>query len=92
MPYVQIGIIAARDEDGNFLPSQPLYIQKSEREVMPSGLTKKQDADCDDFAKYMAARFKKYQEGVRKERRRLENGRKHRETALQSISERSESG
>lgn len=52
MAYIPVGIIAARDENGNFLPSRPIYIEETGREVLASDMsdmTKKQAADNAEF-------------------------------------------
>ncbi len=79
MPYIQVGVIAARDESGNFQPSRPIYIEAADREVLPSGMTKKQAADNEDFTEYMVQRFKVYQRAARKAQRKAELEKKARQ-------------
>lgn len=72
MAYIPVGIIAARDENGNFLPARPIYIDAADKEVLPSGMTKRQAADYEDFTEYMRLRFWNYQRAVQKAQRQAE--------------------
>lgn len=82
MPYIQVGIIAERDKNGNFLPPQPIYIHKSDGTDAKSEEAQEQVQDCDEFATRMAAKFKQYQNEMRRERKRIEKERKARRAAL----------
>lgn len=77
MAYIPVGIIAARDENGNFLPSRPIYIEATGREVLASDMTKKQAADNDAFTEYMVQRFMAYQRAARKAQRKAEQEKKY---------------
>lgn len=78
MAYIPVGIIAARDESGNFLPSRPIYIEATGREVLESDMTKKQATDNDAFTEYMTQRFMAYQRAARKAQRKAEQAKKER--------------
>ena len=80
MAYIPVGIIAARDENGNFLPSRPIYIETTGREVLASDMsdmTKKQAADNDAFTEYMIQRFMAYKRAERKAQRKAEQEKKY---------------
>ena len=54
--YIQIGITAARDAEGNFLPAVPLFIERTDAaERSAEGL-------IDDILPLMQARFARYAE------------------------------
>lgn len=72
MAYIPVGIIAARDEDGNFLPPRPIYIEAEEQKIELSDIEQKHPVDDSAFAKCMARRFKEYQRAAQKEQRKAE--------------------
>ncbi len=85
MAYIPVGIIAARDEKGNFLPSRPIYIETTNKEVLPSGMTKKQTEDNEDFTEYMSQRYWAYRSAKQKAQRKAELEKKARELNMSDI-------
>ena len=55
--YIQIGVIAARDPDGNFLPAQPIY-----KRATPELEVAQEKAER-DIARIFAEKMKQYIDG-----------------------------
>ena len=64
--YIQIGVIAARDPEGNFLPAVPIYTKRT-----PEAERQEQEA-LRPVAKIFAEKLAQYM----KENRRIEAGKK----------------
>jgi hypothetical protein len=57
----QVGVMAGRTEDGNFLPSQPIYIIVSENEVnSDTGMLPQEERTTCDLVKVIAGKMKEY--------------------------------
>ena len=66
MAFVQVGMMAMRDKDGNFLPSTPLYAEIADEEMTADGITKTEERALADVAKLFAEKFKAYADAERK--------------------------
>lgn len=62
MPFVQVGITAARAPDGSFLPSVPIYAEVPE--VTKEGLAPAEDKALDDISRIFAEKFRQYKTKV----------------------------
>lgn len=60
MPYIQVGVIALRTPDGEFLPAQPIY-----RDI-PEPPPGKDYIPADELADIFAEKFKKHRETTKK--------------------------
>lgn len=60
--YKQIGTMALRTPDGEFLSAVPIYdeVQASTE----SRLTRSEEKACSDIAEILAAKFKQYRDGL----------------------------
>lgn len=62
----QVGVMAGRTEDGDFLPSQPVYIIVGENEVSPdTGMLPQEEKTTCDLAKVLASKMKEYVDGCK---------------------------
>ncbi len=60
MALVQVGFMALRSPDGNFLPATPIY---KELPVNARGRTTREEKATDEISKILAAKFKEYIDG-----------------------------
>ena len=62
----QVGTMALRDAEGNFLPSQPLYTFIDDKDINPeTGMTKREEKNMDDISAVLGRKFKEYVDGCR---------------------------
>lgn len=64
MPMVQVGVMALRSPDGQFLPSTPIY--KEVPQVNERGNTPTGEKALVDVSKLFADKFKQYKNGVKR--------------------------
>lgn len=57
---MQIGVVAYRDKEGNFLSSMPIYRDFDDEKTDQDGLTEEEKQICDCVAKYLIATFSEY--------------------------------
>lgn len=65
MAMVQVGTMAMRDADGNFLPSVPIYADFPDKDIQPSGLTKTEENNLLDITTVFYSKFKQYIDGCK---------------------------
>lgn len=65
MAMVQVGSMALRDADGNFLPSVPLYADFPDEDIQPSGFTKREEKNLQDITEVFFLKFKQYMDGCK---------------------------
>lgn len=58
--YIQVGVTALRDDNGDFLPAVPLFIRADDSAIAG------EEALIKDLAKLVAHRMKAYVDGCRK--------------------------
>ncbi|MDN0033281.1 hypothetical protein QVN85_10235 [Oscillibacter valericigenes] len=66
MALVQVGIMALRSPDGNFLPATPIY---KELPVNERGRTAQEEKTTTDISKLLASKYKDYIDGCRAARK-----------------------
>ena len=66
MALVQVGIIALRSPDGDFLPATPIY---KDLAVNGRGRTTREEKATEEISRLLAEKFKEYIDGCRKEER-----------------------
>ena len=63
MALVQVGIIALRSPDGEFLPATPIY---KDLPVNERGRTVQEEKATEEISRLLAQKFKEYIDGCRK--------------------------
>lgn len=63
MALVQVGIIALRSPDGDFLPATPIY---KDLPVNERGRTTREEKATEEISRLLAEKFKEYIDGCRK--------------------------
>lgn len=63
MALVQVGIIALRSPDGDFLPATPIY---KDLPVNERGRTVQEEKATEEISRLLAEKFKEYIDGCRK--------------------------
>lgn len=63
MALVQVGIIALRSPDGDFLPATPIY---KDLPVNERGRTVQEEKATEEISRLLAKKFKEYIDGCRK--------------------------
>lgn len=71
MALVQVGIIALRSPDGDFLPATPIY---KDLPVNERGRTAQEERATEEISRLLAQKFKEYIDGCRKEGRSQKTG------------------
>ncbi|MPM90560.1 hypothetical protein SDC9_137681 [bioreactor metagenome] len=66
MARVQIGVMALRKPNGEFLPSTPIYEDIPDTQIKPSKLTATEERQCDELTKMLVKKFKQYKDGIKK--------------------------
>ena len=66
MALKQVGTMAMRNANGDFLPSVPLYADIPDKYIEPSGLTKLEEKNCNEVIDMLAGKFKQYMDGCKK--------------------------
>ncbi len=66
MAMVQVGVIALRTPDGNFLPATPLYKEIPDENInKETGMTHAEESAYSDLATMLAKKFKQYKDGCK---------------------------
>lgn len=63
MALVQVGIIALRSPDGEFLPATPIYKELPANE---RGRTEMEEKETSEISRILAMKYKEYIDGCRK--------------------------
>lgn len=63
--FVEVGLTALRDEEGNFLPAVPLFIQVPASEINKAGQSPGEEALTESISQILAEKFGQYVQGVR---------------------------
>lgn len=78
MAFIQVGIIAYRKPNGEFLPAKPIYEEIPDDQLTKSKTTKQDELACNEIAKLLAHKYKQYVDGCRAEKIRIKNDNKKR--------------
>ena len=66
---MQIGTVAYRDDDGNFLPSSPIYRECEDKKSTDYELTETEKQICDNIIPFLISAFSEYMQHREKEAR-----------------------
>ena len=67
MAMVQVGVMALRTPDGEFLPATPIYKEIPDEDFnKKTGMTHAEERACDELAVLLAKKFKQYKDGCKK--------------------------
>ena len=69
MVKMQIGTVAYRDDDGNFLPSSPIYRECEDKKSTECELTETEKQICDNIIPFLIPAFSEYMQHREKEAR-----------------------
>lgn len=68
MPLVQIGVIAFRDREGDFIDKRPIY--KEAEKLTPEGFTPYEKKTLDEFSLMLAYEYRDYLLGFEEQKGR----------------------
>ena len=63
--FVEVGLTALRDEEGNFLPAVPLFIQVPAAEINKAGQSPSEAELTESISQILAEKFGQYIQGVK---------------------------